>query len=592
MNSEDTRNIILFVVLSAFILIGWNFIFPQKARPPVTTNAPVAAGTPIPAANSASGPQGLAQPAEALKPREEAISQAPRVKLDTPDLGGSINLQGGALDDVVLKHYRQTIDKSSPDVVLFSPDGTAAPYWAVTGFVAADKAIKTPTLTTRWTADGGDLTPSHPATLTWDNGEGLVFTRRIAVDDKYMFTVDDSVENKTDKPVSLRPYGLILRRGAPKVSGYSVHEGFVAYANDGEQKDTYAGIDKETDKTKVMKTTGGWFGFTDRYWAAAIIPGQTEAVDARFAATGAPPREDYQSDFLAPLVDVAPGASAAQQTRVFAGALEVGTLDDYIAKLGIKKLDLLIDWGRLYFITKPMFYLIDFLYKFIGNFGLAILAVTVIVKAVFFPLANKSYRSMAKMKLIQPKLAALKEQYPGDQQKFQQAQMALMKAEGVNPVAGCLPVLPQIPVFISLYSVFSITLEMRHQPFYGWIKDLSVPDPTNVFTAFGLIPFDPTIIPVFGPFLHLGVWPLAMGLTMFLQMKMQPEPTDPTQKMMFMYMPVVFTFMFGSLPAGLVIYYAWNNLLTLLQQSIIMKSAGNRIELFDNLRNMFKRKPA
>ena len=592
MNSEDTRNIILFVVLSAFILIGWNFIFPQKARPPVMANAPVAAGTPIPAGNSASGPQGLTPPAEALKPREEALSEAPRVKLDTPDLGGSINLQGGALDDVVLKHYRQTIDKSSPDVVLFSPDGTAAPYWAVTGFVPADKAVKTPTLATRWTADAGDLTPSHPVTLTWDNGEGLIFTRKIAVDDKYMFTVDDSVENKTDKPVSLRPYGLILRRGAPKVSGYSVHEGFVAYANDGEQKDTYAGIDKETDKTKVMKTTGGWFGFSDRYWAAAIIPGQTEAVDARFAATGAPPRQDYQSDFLAPSVDVAPGALAAQQTRVFAGALEVGTLDDYIAKLGIKKLDLLIDWGRLYFITKPMFYLIDFLYKFIGNFGLAILAVTVIVKAVFFPLANKSYRSMAKMKLIQPKLAALKAQYPDDQQKFQQAQMALMKSEGVNPVAGCLPVLPQIPVFISLYSVFSITLEMRHQPFYGWIKDLSVPDPTNVFTAFGLIPFDPTIIPVFGPFLHLGVWPLAMGLTMFLQMKMQPEPTDPTQKMMFMYMPVVFTFMFGSLPAGLVIYYAWNNLLTLLQQSIIMKSAGNRIELFDNLRNMFKRKPA
>jgi YidC/Oxa1 family membrane protein insertase len=341
-----------------------------------------------------------------------------------------------------------------------------------------------------------------------------------------------------------------------------------------------------------MTSTGGWFGFPDRYWASALAPNANEKVEARFSASGPAERQDYQTDFVAPAVEAAPGATVSHQSRVFAGALEVPTLDAYAAQYNITKFDRLIDWGKLYFITKPMFFLIDFLYKYIGNFGLAILAVTVIVKAVFFPLANKSYRSMAKMKLIQPKLAALKAQYPDDQQKFQQAQMALMKTEGVNPVAGCLPVLPQIPVFISLYSVFSITLEMRHQPFYGWIHDLSVPDPTNVFTAFGLIPFDPTIIPVFGPFLHLGVWPLAMGLTMFLQMKMQPEPTDPTQKMMFMYMPVVFTFMFGSLPAGLVIYYAWNNLLTLLQQSIIMKSAGSRIELFDNLRNMFRRKPA
>jgi YidC/Oxa1 family membrane protein insertase len=338
-----------------------------------------------------------------------------------------------------------------------------------------------------------------------------------------------------------------------------------------------------------MKSTGGWFGFTDRYWASAIIPGQSEPVEGRFAATGPQTRQDYQADFTAQPLDVAPGATATQQTRVFAGALEVGTLDHYIATLGIKKLDLLIDWGRLYFITKPMFYLIDFLYKYIGNFGLAILAVTVIVKAVFFPLANASYRSMAKMKLIQPKLAALKEMYPNDTQKQQQAQMEIMRKEGVNPVAGCLPMLPQIPVFIALYSVFSITLEMRHAPFIGWIKDLSVPDPTNVFTLFGLIPFDPTVLPVFGHFLHLGIWPLIMGFTMFLQMKMQPEPTDPTQKMMFMYMPFVFTFMFGSFPAGLVIYYAWNNTLTVLQQSIIMKRAGAKIELFDNLRRMFAR---
>ena len=486
-----------------------------------------------------------------------------------------------------LKGYRDTIDPNSPNVVLFSPADSAEPYWAETGFVTPDKSVKTPSRTTRWTSADGELTPGHPVTLTYDNGEGLLFSRAIAVDDKFMFTVTDKVENKGDKPVSLRPYALILRRGAPKPSGASVHEGFVAYVDGSEQKETYAGIDKATDKLKPLKGVGGWFGFTDRYWASAIVPGPSEPVEARFSAAGPSAREDYQTDFVAAPIDVAPGASASHQTHIFAGALEVSTIDSYISNLGITKFDLMIDWGRLYFVTKPMFYLIDFIYKFIGNFGLAILMVTVIVKAVFFPLANQSYRSMAKMKLIQPKLAALKELYPNDTQKQQQAQMEIMRKEGVNPVAGCLPMLPQIPVFIALYSVFSITLEMRHQPFFGWIKDLSVPDPTNVFNLFGLIPFDPTVLPVFGHFLHLGIWPLIMGLTMFLQMKMQPEPTDPTQKMMFTYMPFIFTFMFGSFPAGLVIYYAWNNTLTILQQSLIMKRAGARIELFDNLRNMF-----
>ncbi len=270
----------------------------------------------------------------------------------------------------------------------------------------------------------------------------------------------------------------------------------------------------------------------------------------------------------------------------------MSVIDEYEAKFGIKKFELMIDWGWFYFITKPLFRLIDFIYKIVGNFGVAILCVTVIVKAVFFPLANQSYRSMAKMKLIQPKLAALKELYPNDTQKQQQAQMKLMREEGVNPVAGCLPMLIQIPVFFALYKVIFITIEMRHAPFFGWIHDLSAPDPTNIFNLFGLIPFDPTVLPGFGHFLHLGVWPLIMGFTMFLQMKMQPEPTDPTQKMMFTYMPFIFTFMFGSFPAGLVIYYAWNNTLTVAQQSLIMKRAGTKVELFDNLRKMFARPAA
>jgi YidC/Oxa1 family membrane protein insertase len=593
MKSEETRNLILAIVLSAIVLIGWNYFFAPKPHP-TPAGQPVAAGSASPAgsaANSAAAPQS-APALAAIKPRAEALAATPRVTVDAPGLGGSINLEGGEIDDVFLKAYRETIDPKSPNVVLFSPAGSPEPYWAETGFVTADKSVKTPNRQTRWTSSGGDLTPSHPVTLSWDNGEGLVFSREFTIDDKYMFSVSDKIENKGAKPVSLRPYALILRRGTPTVSGYSVlHEGFVGVIGDsGVQEVTYAKIVKATDETQEMKGAGGWLGLTDKYWASAIIPGQAQQVDARFSASGQESRPDYQSDFVAPAVDVAPGATATQQTHIFAGAKVTSIIDDYQAKLGVKKFDLMIDWGWFYFITKPLFRLIDFIYKIVGNFGLAILCVTVIVKAVFFPLANQSYRSMAKMKLIQPKIAALKEQYPNDPQKQQQAQMELMRKEGVNPVAGCLPMLIQIPVFFALYKVIFITIEMRHAPFFGWIHDLSAPDPTNIFTLFGLIPFDPTVLPMFGHFLHLGIWPLIMGFTMFLQMKLQPEPTDPTQKMMFTYMPFIFTFMFGSFPAGLVIYYAWNNTLTVLQQSLIMKRAGTKIELFDNLRKMFVRR--
>jgi YidC/Oxa1 family membrane protein insertase len=594
MNAEESRNLILAIVLSAIVLIGWNYFFAPKPHPQLSANAPVGAGTANPAANSAAAPQSAPAVADVVKPRDEVLAATSRVKLDAPGVGGSINLVGGQIDDVFFKAYHDTIDPKSPNVVLFSPAGAAEPYWAETGFVTPDKSVKTPTRDTSWTSRGDELTPSHPVTLTYDNGEGLVFTREIAVDDKYMFTVTDKVENKGDKPISLRPYALILRRGTPKVGGYSVlHEGFVGVIGDGSvQEVTYAKIAKETNEVDEMKGAGGWLGFTDKYWAAAIIPGQDQEIDARFSEGGQPTRPDYQSDFVAPALAVAPGASASQSTHIFVGAKEVSTIDGYAAQYGIKKFDLMIDWGWFYFITKPLFRLIDFIYKIVGNFGVAILCVTVIIKGLFFPLANQSYRSMAKMKLIQPKIAALKELYPNDPVKQQKAQMELMRKEGANPILGCLPMLIQIPVFFALYKVIFITIEMRHAPFFGWIHDLSAPDPTNVFTLFGLLPIDPTVLPVFGHFLHLGVWPLIMGFTMFLQMKMQPEPADPTQKMMFTYMPFIFTFMFGSFPAGLVIYYAWNNSLTVLQQSLIMKQAGTKIELFDNLRKMFARPAA
>jgi YidC/Oxa1 family membrane protein insertase len=603
MNSEDSRNLILAIALSVLVLIGWQYFFaaPQlqkdraaQQQAQTQTQAPTNA-TPSAAQPTVGGAPALALPGApaqaAPKTRDEALAASPRVAIDTPSLGGSIDLAGGMIDDVVLKAYRETIDPKSPNITLFSPVGAPAPYWAETGFVTDAPGVKTPNRQTVWSADATTLTAAKPVTLTWDNGAGLKFKRVIAVDDKYMFTVRDSVENGGAEPASLRPYALILRRGKPNVAGYAVlHEGFVGVIGDGSVLEiTYPNIEKETGRIREVKGDGGWLGFTDKYWGSAIIPDQSEPIDARFSASGTAQPEDYQTDFVGPAIAVAPGATGSAIARVFAGAKEVATIDAYGKSLGIKKFDLMIDWGWFYFITKPLFLLIDVIYRYVGNFGLAILIVTVLIKLAFFPLANQSYRSMAKMKKIQPQIAALKDLYPDDRAKQQQAQMELFKKEGVNPVAGCLPMVIQIPVFFALYKVIFITIEMRQAPFYGWIKDLSAPDPTNLFTLFGLIPWDPTAMPLFGHFLMLGVWPLIMGFSMFLQMKMNPEPADPVQKTMFAWMPVIFTFMLGSFPAGLVIYWTWNNTLTVLQQGFIMSRAGVKIELFDNLKRLIRR---
>jgi YidC/Oxa1 family membrane protein insertase len=604
MNSEDSRNLILAIALSVLVLIGWQYFFaaPQlqkdRAAQQQTQTQTQAQTTPAPAVGGAPALAPPGAPAQAApKTRADALAASPRVAIDTPSLGGSIDLTGGMIDDVVLKTYHETIDPKSANITLFSPVGAPAPYWAETGFVTDAPGVKTPNRQTVWSSDAATLTAVKPVTLSWDNGAGLKFKRVIAVDDKYMFTVHDSVENDGAEPVSLRPYALILRRGKPDVAGYAVlHEGFVGVIGDGSvQEITYPNIEKETGRVRELKGDGGWLGFTDKYWGSAIIPDQSEAIDARFSASGTAQPEDYQTDYVGPAIAVAPGATGSAAARVFAGAKEVATIDAYGKDLGIKKFDLMIDWGWFYFITKPLFMLIDYIYHFIsrfpliGNFGVAILIVTFLIKLAFFPLANQSYRSMAKMKKIQPQIAALKDLYPDDRAKQQQAQMELFKKEGVNPVAGCLPMVVQIPVFFALYKVIFITIEMRQAPFYGWIKDLSAPDPTNLFTLFGLVPWDPTVLPMFGHFLHLGIWPLIMGFSMFLQMKMNPEPADPVQKTMFAWMPVIFTFMLGSFPAGLVIYWTWNNTLTVLQQGFIMSRAGVKIELFDNLKRLVRR---
>jgi len=593
----DNRNTIIAVILSGFVLLAWQYFYnmpqmeKQHAAQQAQMQATNQANSTAPAASSQTpaATPGAGQQAAPAKDRAEAIAASPRVKIDTPNLIGSISLKGARIDDVALVRYRETVDPKSPAVVLFSPSGTKDPYYAEFGFVpAAGAATRMPGGDTVWAQQGSNaLTPSTPVVLTWDNGEGLVFTRTISVDDKFVFAIKDEVANTGSAAATLYPFGLISRHGVPETSGYYIlHEGLIGVLGDkGLQEYTYKKIDEA--KVSEFKVTNAWLGITDKYWAATLLPDPAAAVTARFASNLNGNNRVYQTDYLLDPVTVQAGGTAATTTHLFAGAKEVATIDAYDKQLKLNRFELLIDWGWFYFITKPMFWTIDHLYRLFGNFGVAILLVTVIVKAIFFPLANKSYASMAKMKAVQPQLAALKEKYPDDRAKQQQEMMEIYKKEKINPIAGCLPIAIQIPVFFGLYKVLFITIEMRHAPFFGWIHDLSAPDPTHVFNLFGLLPFDPSAVPLIGHYLAIGAWPLIMGVTMWFQMKLNPAPPDATQKMIFDWMPVIFTFMLASFPAGLVIYWAWNNTLSVIQQSAIMKKNGVKIELFDNLKSTF-----
>jgi len=420
-------------------------------------------------------------------------------------------------------------------------------------------------------------------TLSYDNGKGLKFTRTIALDDKYMFTIDDTVANTGSDSVTLYPYALVSRHETPKVQGfYILHEGLIGVVDDG-------GLEEISYKKAVenppatFKSQNGWLGITDKYWATVVIPEQGKGFDAKFSGTQSEGRDRFQTDYLMGPLSIPAGGTGEAKGQVFAGAKEVNTVDAYASKYGIPKFDLLIDWGWFYFLTKPLFFALDFFYKLVGNFGVAILIVTLCIKLVLFPLANKSYVSMSKMKLLAPEMQRIKERYGDDRMRQQQAMMELYKKEKVNPASGCLPILVQIPVFFALYKVLFVTIEMRHAPFFGWIKDLSAPDPTSVFNLFGLLPFDPSQVPVIGHFLLIGAWPLVMGVTMWVQMKLNPAPPDPMQQKIFAWMPVFFTFLLASFPAGLVIYWAWNNTLSVIQQSVIMARQGVEIPLLENL---------
>jgi YidC/Oxa1 family membrane protein insertase len=613
----NDKNTIIAIVLSALVLIGWQFLIggpqmekqrqeallkqqhQQHQQQQPTPGAPGTAPTPgtSPTPGTAPGPgtapqaPGTAAPPSQVQTRASVLAASPRIAIETPALKGSIALKGARIDDLALTQYRETVDPKSPAVVLLSPSGAENPFYAEFGWVPGQgTTAKLPDANTVWTREGtGPLAPGKPVTLTFDNGEGLTFRRTISVDDKYLFTARDEVLNKTEAPVTLFPYALVSRHGMPKIEGfYILHEGFIGVMGDqGLKEESYKTVEEK--KEIKFSAVNGWLGFTDKYWATTLLPDTSAKLAARFSAGLAGATKTYQTDYLLDPQTIAPGATGAADMRLFAGAKEVQTIDAYDKALKLNRFELLIDWGWFYFITKPLFKLIDYFFHLVGNFGLAILIVTVLIKIVFLPLANKSYASMAKMKAVQPEMMAIRERYGDDKMKQQQALMELYKKEKINPLAGCLPILVQIPVFFALYKVLFITIEMRHAPFYGWIKDLSAPDPTTIFNLFGLIPWDPltTLGPTIGPFLMLGVWPIVMGITMWFQMKLNPAPPDPTQKMIFDWMPLIFTFMLASFSAGLVIYWAWNNTLSVMQQAFIMNRHGAKIEIWDNVKETF-----
>jgi YidC/Oxa1 family membrane protein insertase len=601
---ENNKNFFLAIALSLAVLLGWQFLYvrPMQERARQQQEIEAMRNPPKPATAETLAPSGPAgSPAietqqagqgVTFPTREAAIAATPRVAIDSPALTGSINLKGGRIDDAVLKHYKETVELDSPNVVLLSPSGSPHPYFALTAWLPApgQPAVAVPDGSTIWEQEGtGPLTAGHPVTLHYDNGQGLIFRRTFSIDDHYMFTVTDEVENKSGQPVTLQPGGQVARLTEPKTLGYSVlHEGLIAgLGKDGTKDLTYSDAlknfipgQKEDGSDGKAKDTftdaGGWAGFTDQYWATVLVPDNRAPYNIQLF--GNPKKKQFYANTLSQnLVSVEPGARSQVETRIFAGAKQIDILKEYQNKLGISRFEYLIDWGWFPFLTGPMLWLMDSLFKLVGNFGVAILLTTVIVKLLFFPLANKSFESMSKMKKLQPEMKKLQERFKEDRARQQQALMELYKKEKVNPMAGCLPIVIQIPVFFSLYKVLLIAIEMRHAPFVGWIKDLSAPDPTTIFNLFGLIPWTPPQI------LMLGILPLLMGISMWVQMRLNPAQPDPIQQQVFTYMPVVFTFMLAHFPAGLVLYWTWNNILSFGQQAYIMKRQGVEIDILHNV---------
>ena len=572
-NRPDSGNYMTALVLSAVVLLLWHFFFiaPMAERQRLAAEAAkgqmAADGSTAAPGQVTPGAPAAAVPAK-LQTREAALaSGGARVTFENDKVDGSIRLTGAQIDNLRLKKYRVELDPKSDEVVFLTPQGTAAATYAETGWAAAPGSqTRVPDATTVWTSSSNALSPETPVTLTWDNGQGQVFKRRISIDQDYMFTVTDSVQNNSGAPITLFPYAIATREGAPThAAQWTLHEGMFGVLAGLLEKYTYTDMRDSKEPQVKFDGSGGWLGITDKYWMVTVIPPQKEKFTGRFSISRENQSEVFRTDYLLGGRNVAAGGATTVTHHVFAGAKIVSLVEDYQSKLGIFRYDMTIDWGWFSFFTYWIFKALEVIYHQFGNFGVAIVILTVLVKLIFYPLANASYESMTKMKKVQPEMKDIQERFKEDKVKAQQEILALYRREKINPFMGCVPLLLQIPIFFSLYKVLFVTIEMRHAPFFGWIQDLAVQDPTNLFNLFGLLPFEaPT-------WLHVGIWPLIMGFTMWFQMKMSPPSPDPTQRQMMMIMPPMFTYLMASFPAGLVVYWTLNNVLSIGQQYLIMR---------------------
>jgi YidC/Oxa1 family membrane protein insertase len=562
---QDTKNLILAIVLSTVTLFCWQYFYAGPKLAAVQKQAEIVRQQ---QAAKQSGTADLVkanqETATAPQDRAEAINKASRIKISTEKLHGSISLKGARFDDLTLAEYKETEEPDSKDVALLSPSGTENVYFAEFGWLGTDKNTIVPNAQTIWHSTDTTLEVGKPVTLSWDNNAGLKFITTINIDENYMFEITRKVENYGKSSESLLPYGT-LNRSTPAAhkAFYILHEGPLGVFDGVLHEITYDNLKK--DNKQETNSNKGWLGITDKYWLTAIIPDQKDAFTSNFNYFNINNQDRFQADYLGQKYDIDAGKTVETTSRLFAGAKKLTLLDKYSKDLDIPLFDRAVDFGNLYFITKPLFKLLTYFHQLLGNFGLAILLLTITIKAFMFPLANKSYVSMHHLKRLQPQITEVKEHYKNDKAQLNKAIMELYKTEKVNPMAGCLPLLIQIPIFFALYKVLFITIEMRHAPFYGWIKDLSAPDPTSIFNLFGLIPFTPPAM------LMIGAWPIIMGITMYFQQKMNPKPADPVQAKVMQMLPFIFVFLFHTFPAGLIIYWAWNNTLSVLQQWVITR---------------------
>ncbi len=548
----DTKNVIAAISLSAAVIILYSLFFAPSPKELKDLNQEKTS------LNSEAPKLDINEKIIEIS-REDAIKDSDRIKFENENIKGSISLKGGIIDDLIFKNYTETLEGQN-NITLLNPKKFSQGYYVETGWVSSSKNIDLPDSKTIWKVDGNNkLAPNQSVTLTWKNNQGIVFEKKIQIDEKFLFSIDQKIKNKSNKSYDFYSYGQIIRNKSPDVTNfYILHEGLIGVFDDQLVEEDYDDI-KEKNFSK--NASSGWLGITDKYWITTLIPEENKEFRADF---------DFKNKFRANFIETKPlllasNGSISSNVRVIIAAKEVDVIDNYAENSKISKFDLAIDWGWFYFFTKNFFFAIDYFFKLTGNFGIAIILITICIRILFFPLANYSFRSMAKMKVLQPEMTRLKELHKDDKMKLQQEMMALYKKEKVNPVSGCLPILIQIPFFFAIYKVLFVTLEMRHQPFYGWIKDLSERDPTSIFNLFGLIPWDPP------SFLIIGVWPCLMGLSMYFQQKLNPTPPDPIQQKIFMFFPLFLTIILAPFPSGLVIYWTINNILTMAQQVVIMK---------------------